>query len=90
MNHTPIRAITVTQGAGATTISDKHRAVIVSNTGTGTSEITLKFLDINGADTGNFVIRLVANSGPFYIPCRVTSISVSASVTAGATILLLV
>jgi hypothetical protein len=89
MNHTPIRAITVTQGAGATTISDKHRAVIVSNTGTGTSEITLKFLNINGADTGNFVIRLVANSGPFYIPCRVTSISVAASATAGATILLL-
>ena len=66
MNHTPIKVIPVAAGANAT-ITDKHRAVIISN-------------------TGNFVIRLVVNSGPFYIPCRVKSISVTGS---NASILLL-
>lgn len=78
MNHTPIKVIPVAAAANAT-ITDKHRAVIISNTGTTTSEITLQFLDINNLNTGNFVIRLVANSGPFYIPCRVKSISVTGS-----------
>jgi hypothetical protein len=86
MNHTPIKVIAVTAGAGATTISDKHRAVIVSNTGTTTSEITLQFLDINNLNTENFVIRLIANSGPFYIPCRVKSITAT---TSNASIVLL-
>lgn len=86
MNHTPIKVIPVAAAANAT-ITDKHRAVIISNTGTtATSEITLQFLNINNLNTGNFVIRLVVNSGPFYIPCRVKSISVTGS---NASILLL-
>lgn len=89
MNHTPIKVISpITAGAAATNISDKHRAVIISNIGTTTSEITLQFLDINNLNTGNFVIRLVANSGPFYLPCRVKSIAVTTATSNAAIVLL--
>lgn len=79
MNHTPVKVVAVTAGAAATTISDKHRAIIVSNTGAGTSVVTLIFMDKNGQNTGNFDIRIAANSGPFYIPCRITSVSCATS-----------
>jgi len=79
MNHTPVKVVAVTAGAAATTISDKHRAIIISNTGGATSVVTLVFMDKNGQNTGNFEIRIVLNSGPFYIPCRITSVSCSAS-----------
>ena len=78
MNHTPVKVVAVTAGA-ATTISDKHRAIIVSNTGSGVSTVTLVFMDKNGQNTGNFEIKLAANSGPFYIPCRITSVSCTTS-----------
>lgn len=77
MNHTPV-AVTDIPSTGATTnITTKHRAVIISPSGStaATAVVTLTFLDKNGANTGNFVIRLVQNSGPFYIPCRVMSAS---------------
>ena len=75
MNHTPVSVSSITSaGAGSTvTVTEKHRAVIISNTGTTTGILTLKFLDKNGANSDDFVIRTVANSGPFYIPCRVVS-----------------
>lgn len=78
MNHTPVKVVAVTVGA-TITISDKHRAIIVSNTGAGTSVVTLIFMDKNGQNTGNFDIRIAANSGPFYIPCRITSVSCATS-----------
>jgi hypothetical protein len=80
MNHTPVKVVAVTAGAPSpTTISDKHRAIIVSNTGVSTSVVTLVFMDKNGQNTGNFDIRIAANSGPFYIPCRITSVSCTTS-----------
>jgi hypothetical protein len=88
MNHTPVKVVAVTAGAvTATTISDKHRAIIISNTGSGVSTVTLVFMDKNGQNTGNFEIKLAANSGPFYIPCRITSVSCA---TSNASIALLV
>jgi len=80
MNHTPVKVVAVTASAGATTISDKHRAIIISNSGGATTAVvTLVFMDKNGQNTGDFVIRIVGNSGPFYIPCRITSVSCSGS-----------
>ena len=86
MNHTPVQEIDLTAGAGATSVTKKHRAVIISNTGVGTSIVTLTFIDTQGQTTSGFEIRLVANSGPFYIPCRISSASAS---TSNASILLL-
>jgi hypothetical protein len=79
MNHTPVKVVAVTAGLGATAISDKHRAIIISNTGAGTSVVTLVFMDKNGQNTGSFEIRIAINSGPFYIPCRITSVSCATS-----------
>lgn len=79
MNHTPVKVVAVTAGV-TTTISDKHRAIIISNSGGATTAVvTLVFMDKNGQNTGDFVIRIVGNSGPFYIPCRITSVSCTGS-----------
>lgn len=86
MNHTPVQKIDLTAGAGATSVTKKHRAIIISNTGVGTSTVTLTFIDIDGQTTAGFDIRLVASSGPFYIPCRIASAAVT---TSNASILLL-
>jgi hypothetical protein len=86
MNHTPVQKIDLTAGAGATTVTQKHRAVIISNTGAGTSSVTLTFTTTDGISSGDFIIRLVVNSGPFYIPCRIASASAA---TSNASILLL-
>jgi len=79
MNHTPVAVTEIPSTGVESAISVKHRAVIISTSGNTASPaiVTLKFLDKNGANTSNFVIRIVQNSGPFYIPCRVMAASVT-------------
>lgn len=79
MNHTPVKTVNLTAGSAATTISDKHRAIIISNTGVSTSTVTLTFTTTQGVVTGNFDIRVAANSGPFYIPCKIASAAATSS-----------
>jgi len=86
MNHTPVQKIDLAAGSSATTVTKKHRAVIISNTGAGTSTVTLTFTTTDGVSSGDFIIRLVANSGPFYIPCKIAS---AMATTTNASILLL-